>query len=129
MTQKQILIIEDSPDLADSLEDMLQLKGYHTQKATSGTHGLELALSTKPDLILLDLKLPDMDGLTILKNIRDDKTWGQTAKVLILTASDISKENNPELLKIIDQDHILYKSYSSIHELSYRISKELKDKN
>ena len=62
MSQKKILVIEDSAELADSLEDMRNFKGYQAIKAVAGVPGLTMALEEKPDLILLDLKLPDIDG-------------------------------------------------------------------
>lgn len=122
MSQKKILIIEDAPELADSLEDMLHFKGYEAIKATNGKAGLSLALTEKPDLILLDLKLPDIGGYEVLKSIRED-SWGKTAKILILTASDTS-ESVPDDLGIEPQD-VLHKSHWGIENLAARIEGEL----
>ena len=65
MEQKTILIVEDSPYLADSLVDMLELKNYRALVAPTGKQAVELALTEEPDLILLDIRLPDFDGYEI----------------------------------------------------------------
>ncbi|USN87515.1 MAG: response regulator [Candidatus Nomurabacteria bacterium] len=122
MVPKTILIIEDLIDLADSLEDILTLKGYRTLKTLTGKEGLEAALHQKPDLILLDLRLPDMDGVELLKKLLTD-TWGQTAKVLFLTASDFSSESAPEL-NIAEED-IIHKSRCGIKDIVSNIERKL----
>lgn len=122
MSQKKILIIEDSTDLADSLEDMLKFKGYQTLKSNDGTKGIALALTEKPDLILLDLKLPDITGFEVYRKLRNDQ-WGRDASILILTASD-TFESIPEDLNI-NPDNILRKSNWGIENLAARIEEEL----
>lgn len=122
MQQKTVLIIEDSITLADSIEDMLSLKGHLAFKVTSGKNGLAVALEEHPDLIILDLKLPDIDGIEILKVLRED-SWGKTAKVLILTASDFVDNDAPDLK--IPSEKILYKSQCSIEDISKCIETEL----
>lgn len=82
---KSILIIEDDSDLRGILRDSLADEGYQVYEAKNGEQGLTLALSKRPDLVLLDIILPGMDGLAVLSGIRKDKTWGQNAKVLMLT--------------------------------------------
>ena len=121
MSQKKILIIEDSTELADSLEDMLIFKGYHAIKSSNGEQGLILATQEKPDLILLDLKLPDIDGYEVYRKLRQD-TWGKNAKVLILTASDTS-ETVPDDIDL-PADDILHKSHWGIENLATRIEEE-----
>ncbi len=122
MLQKTILIIEDSIDLADSLEDVLTLKGYRPLKANDGKTGLDLALTEKPDLILLDLRLPDMDGIEIIKHLKND-AWGKNARILIITASDATEESLMDS-NIKDED-IIHKSRSSISDIVLRVEKEL----
>ena len=118
MIQKKILIIEDSQELADSLEDMLVFKGYLALKCGNGETGLATALREKPDLILLDLKLPDIEGYEVYRKLRADD-WGKTARVLILTASDTS-ETVPADIDIASDD-ILHKSQWGIENLATRI--------
>ncbi len=122
MSQKKILIIEDSTDLADSLQDLLIFKGYQPLKALDGKSGLNLALNEKPDLILLDLKLPDIDGFEVLRKLRQDD-WGKDARVLILTASDTTEKIPADVM--IEADDILHKYQWGVENLAARIEGEL----
>ena len=79
----RILIIEDNEDLAFGLSSNLEIEGYEVLTAGTGAQGLELGASCHPDLILLDLMLPEMDGFEVLENLRGR---GVQAPVLILTA-------------------------------------------
>lgn len=79
----KLLIIEDEPDLLASLAKGFQKKGYAVDTSGDGREGLELSRINEYDLILLDLNLPSMDGLEVLKEIR--KT-DKTQRVLILSA-------------------------------------------
>lgn len=81
---KNILIIEDDLSLQQALSDALSRSRYVCSVATDGEAGLRLAKENHPDLILLDLLLPKMDGMTMLKKLRTDP-WGKKASVLILT--------------------------------------------
>ncbi len=87
MKAPTILIVEDSANLSDSLNDMLELKGYRTLAASTGEEGVRLALTEHPDLMLLDIRLPDINGYEVFNRVRQD-TWGATAEVLVLTASE-----------------------------------------
>jgi len=122
MKENKILVIEDSLDLADSLVDIIHLNGYTALHAPDGQTGLSLALEEKPDLILLDLKLPDIDGTEVLRRLREDD-WGFTAKVLIVTASDFSEKTAPELN--LSSNNIIHKSHLGVKALSERLAKEL----
>lgn len=81
---KKILIVEDDAILLLTLADNLVQAGFKIIKAKDGEEGLAAALREHPDLILLDIILPKMDGLTVLKKLRQDK-WGKHALVIILT--------------------------------------------
>ncbi|MBI5242398.1 MAG: response regulator transcription factor [Elusimicrobia bacterium] len=67
---KKILIIEDEPDYLALLEHLLAGAGYSVVKAVNGEAGLKAFKEKKPDLVLLDLNLPDMDGLDVCRGIR-----------------------------------------------------------
>lgn len=79
----RILIVEDNPDLAYGLRTGLEIEGYEVQLAEDGETGLDRARSWRPDLVMLDLMLPGMDGYRVLKSLRDG---GSDVPVLILTA-------------------------------------------
>ena len=79
----RILLIEDSTDLAEGLRYNLELEGYAVKVAEDGNTGLSLAREWQPDLVILDLMLPGIDGYQVLRSLRGD---GQQTPVLILSA-------------------------------------------
>lgn len=94
MDSKKILIIEDDTNLSPLLAGVFKSEGFQVLTAGDGEKGLMLALVEHPDMILLDIILPKMDGITTLKKIREDK-WGKNVPVIILSnlsaVEDLSK--------------------------------------
>jgi CheY-like chemotaxis protein len=80
----KILIVEDEQILLNSLVEKFSEENFEVLTATNGIDGLDKALKHHPDIILLDILMPKMNGLTALKKLRLD-TWGSHAKVVILT--------------------------------------------
>jgi CheY-like chemotaxis protein len=91
--QPRVLMVEDHPDIADLYQLKLQLEGYRVAVASDGAAGLKLARSLKPDLILLDIHVPQLDGLQLLAALREDETT-RDQLVVICTEDD-----SPELIK------------------------------
>jgi DNA-binding response OmpR family regulator len=85
-TNKKILllIVEDEKTLSETLGERLLQEGFDVIKASDGAEGLKMAVENHPSLILLDLLMPKVDGLAMLKELRKD-TWGAHANVIILT--------------------------------------------
>ena len=79
----RVLVVEDNANLAFGLTRSLESEGYEVEAAEDGSKGFDLARNTNPDLVVLDLMLPGMDGYTILKKLRAE---GKDVPVLILTA-------------------------------------------
>ncbi len=105
-----VLIIEDEPPLRKLLTIVLESRGYKVVDSDNGREGLRLAASVKPDLIIVDLGLPDMDGKDIIQKIRE---WSQTPIIVcsvrsdddeVITAFDlgandyVTKPFNPDIL-------------------------------
>ena len=84
MDKKIILITEDDVSLRNALGQKLTNEGFAVFEAKNGEEGLEIALREHPDLILVDILMPKMDGLTMLKKLREDE-WGMKAHFIILT--------------------------------------------
>lgn len=84
MKKKKILVIEDERAILELFANQLEDKDITVLSAKDGKEGLLLALKDHPDLILLDLVMPKMDGITMLKKLRSD-TWGSIVPVIILT--------------------------------------------
>lgn len=85
MSTPQILIIDDEPSILRIAQLGLQIQGWKSLTVTSGQRGLELAVTEAPDAILLDVMMPDLDGMMVLKQLKVDP---QTAPipVIFLTA-------------------------------------------
>ena len=79
-----ILIIEDDKPTQRALADRFSQEGFKVSVASNGQEGLNQALESHPDLILLDIIMPTMDGISVLKKIREDG-WGQTVPIIVLT--------------------------------------------
>lgn len=122
MSKKSVLVIEDSPYLAESLADMLDIRGYEALIASNGREGVIQTIERKPDLILLDIRLPDIDGYEVYRRIRQDD-WGKHANILVLTASE-STENISKNINLPLED-ILFKPDWSVMDLLEKISSRL----
>jgi DNA-binding response OmpR family regulator len=85
----RILLVEDSPDLAYGLQRNLEMDGYEVSLATKAMHALALATAENPDLIVLDLGLPDRDGYSVLEELRKR---GNRSPVLILSARNLEAD-------------------------------------
>lgn len=104
--QKKILVVEDETPLRNALCDKLTREGFAVLKAKNGKEGLEVALHGQPDLILLDIIMPVMDGLTMLKKLRSENEWGKTIPVIILT--NLSSDNDQRMRDITETEPSYY---------------------
>lgn len=84
---KKLLIVEDEVELLRILASQFDKKDFKVLEAADGEQGLKTALREHPDLILLDLVMPVMDGMTMLGKLRHD-SWGKEVKVVVLTNLD-----------------------------------------
>jgi DNA-binding response OmpR family regulator len=85
--KKKILVIDDDENLTMVLVDKLNFSGFDADFASDGVQGLKKAVETKPDLILLDVVMPNMSGWETLEKLRVD-SWGEDVKVIMLTSLD-----------------------------------------
>lgn len=120
--KKTILIIDDDVNIAQLLSDKLEHAQYETIVATNGETGLEIALQKHPTLILLDIKMPKMDGLTTLKKLRQN-SWGKNVPILILSNLD-SPDYVSDALKEMATDY-LTKSDWSLESIVKRIKEQI----
>jgi two-component system, cell cycle response regulator DivK len=86
MANELILIIEDNEKNRKLVRDVLQVKGYKTIESETAEEGIELAIEKSPSLILMDIQLPGMDGITALKQLRTEPKTKSTP-VIAITAS------------------------------------------
>ncbi|MCS7286612.1 MAG: response regulator [Anaerolineae bacterium] len=83
--RKRILCIEDEPEMIELIRIILEKKGFEVKGAVGGKEGLEKARSEKPDLILLDLMMPEMDGWEVYRQLKSDEEL-KDIPVIIVTA-------------------------------------------
>ena len=126
---RKILIVEVVEDEAaerSALHDKLTRKGYAVLDAKDGEEGIEIALREHPDMILLDIRMPKMDGVTMMHKLREDE-WGKKASIIILTNFD---ENNDRLLEVISDQpsYYLMKADTSLDQVLEKIQEVLKFK-
>ena len=106
---KLILIVEDDPKSMTLARDLLQVSGYATIEAADGKQGVKLAKERKPDLILMDILMPEMDGYAACHAIKTDEATSEIP-VILLTALDY--ELNEELARRLRADRYLTKPIS-----------------
>lgn len=122
-TSKKILIVEDEVDIREALADMFNNYDFTVSTAVNGQEGLEKALAEKPDIILLDLNMPVMNGHETLTRLRNDP-WGKTVKVVVLSALDdvqnIVEAHDAKITKYIVKAHTsLAAIVSNVQEALY----------
>lgn len=92
----KILIVEDDPSISGLLSEYLMDEGFNVTVAQDGDQGFEMAISEKPDIILLDIMMPKKDGLTVLKELRATEE-GKSIPVIMLTNQKSIEEINQAL--------------------------------
>ena len=93
MSGERILVVEDNPKNLKLVRDVLQFSGYDVIVATCGEDGVRLAAQRQPDLILMDLQLPGIDGTEALRQIRESDA-GRAVPVVAVTASAMNEDRD-----------------------------------
>jgi len=119
---KHILVIDDEQDPRSALAQGLRNEGYEVTEAGDGEEGLAKALEIKPDLIMLDIVMPKMDGLQMLQALREDE-WGKNAQILMLTV----REEMSGLSKAIELGALDYliKTNWKLHEIVEKVREKI----
>lgn len=122
---KTLLLIEDDNILLGMYQKLLSNHGYVVHTAENGEEGLKKSQQEHPDLILLDLMMPKMNGITMLKALRRDD-WGKNAKVIILTNLN---PNDDILLEVIDNHptYYLIKSNTTAEQVLGKVKEILEE--
>ena len=88
---KKILAVDDDPDILDALTMILESRGYQVVTATDGVEGLANLKAEMPDLMILDLLMPKMDGFAVCKELQDPR-WAKYRKIPILILTSVREE-------------------------------------
>jgi len=102
-TNKKVLLIEDDLILSEMYQSKLEKEGFAVTTANDGEKGLTIALQDHPEIILLDILMPKMDGMALMKKLRED-AWGLNVPIIILTNLNI----NDKINQGIREDHPTY---------------------
>lgn len=119
--KRKVLVVEDEAPLRKIMVSKLKESGFEVLEASNGKQGLKKAKKEHPNLILLDIIMPEMDGLEMLRLLREDK-WGKNAEVVIL-----SVVNNPKEVQKAMEEKVFNFWVKSDWKLS-EIIKEVKDR-
>ena len=119
MTKPRIVAIDDEPEFIDMLENYFGLRGYEINVAVRGAKGIELVKEKLPDVVLMDLKMPGIDGDEVLKLL---KSMNPSPKVIFITAYDDGGKTKARLLKM-GACACLDKPISSLRDLEETVNK------
>jgi len=121
---KKILFIEDESTLQKTFGDILKSKGYEIIKALDGESGLRSAKEERPDLILLDLILPKMDGFEVLKGL---KTSEETKDIPVIILTNLEETEDIQKALELGATTYLVKSSYTLEEVVKKIEKTLEE--
>jgi two-component system, cell cycle response regulator DivK len=114
MTGKRILVVEDQEDLRGVLRDLLVGSGYTVLEASDGQAGIATAKSDRPDLILMDIQMPVLDGYEATRQIKVDPDLKATP---IIAVSSFAMKGDEEKARAAGCDHYITKPYSPMQLL------------
>lgn len=115
---KKILVVEDDQFLANAYKLKLTKTGYDVQVASDGKEAIDLMKEYVPDIILLDLIMPNMDGFVALENIKKDD---RLKNITVIVASNLGQKEDIERAKALGADDFIIKSNVSIGEIIDKI--------
>ena len=124
--EAKILVIEDEAAILKIFSYKLTSVGFNVITAANGKDGLDMAISQTPDIILLDILMPVMDGLTMLQNLRKANDYGKKVPVIFVT--NLSASDEEIIKKVADTEPIYYfvKIDMKMDDLISTIKKQLK---
>jgi DNA-binding response OmpR family regulator len=120
--KSKILVVEDDQDLADMLNSYLRVQGYEVVIANWGEEGIQTAQTGRPDLLILDIRLPDIDGFEVARRLRADR---KTSKIPIIFLTE-RRERNDKLAGLeLGADDYITKPFD-VQEMRLRVRNVLK---
>ena len=118
----KFLIVDDEPDVVDSVSELFTLRNYNVVTATSGTKALEMVKKENPNIIILDIRMPDVSGMDVLKEVK--KNYPKT-RVIMLTG--VEDDSTRQMAMGLGASGYLTKpySYSELLEMSRKLIQEI----
>lgn len=118
----KVAIIEDDLAISQMYRIKFEAEGFDVETAANGKLGLELCLEWHPDIILLDLMMPEMNGDEMLVKLRQDE-WGEDVKVIILT--NMGEQEAPEIIKTLNAKKFIVKAEMTPRQVAEVVKTEL----
>jgi two-component system response regulator MprA len=118
----KIAIVEDDRAISQMYRIKFEAEDYEVETAENGVIGLELIKTMKPDIVLLDLMMPEMNGDEMLRKLRESD-WGKHVKVIILT--NIGEQEMPEDMKDLDISAFIVKADLTPRQVADMVKKQL----
>jgi len=118
----KVAIVEDDQAISQMYRIKFEAEGFEVETAENGKLGLELAEKMRPDIILLDLMMPEMTGEEMLKKLRETD-WGKTTKVIILT--NMGEQEAPATLKPLNVRRFIVKAEMTPRQVAEMVKQEL----
>lgn len=124
---KKILIVEDEPALLRVLSDKFTNEGFSILEAKNGLTGLKMALEEKPEVILLDILMPELDGMEMMRRLREANTYGKSVPIVILTNLDADEKITWAVAKD-EPAYYLIKSNVDMDEIVEKVNQAVEQK-
>lgn len=126
-TKKQIvLIVEDESSIRHPLSEKFAHEGFLVLEAENGEKGLAIAVGKHPDIILLDIIMPVMDGMTMLKKLRAGSEWGKAVPVIVLTNLSSGDEDRMKDIIQTQPSYYLVKTDWKMDDVVAKVREQLK---
>ena len=116
MSATRVLVVEDDPSVRGLLQTLLAAEGYDVTTASDGLAGLVKAAATRPQLILLDLMMPDLGGVRVLEELQDDPSLADTPVIVVTGKQDAI----PAMRELLGEDDVFLKPFA-VAELLHRV--------
>ncbi|OGZ70745.1 MAG: hypothetical protein A3F47_00500 [Candidatus Staskawiczbacteria bacterium RIFCSPHIGHO2_12_FULL_38_11] len=121
----KILIVEDEEAICRAYEEALKTDGFSVLIARNGQDGLDLAIREKPDLILLDILMPVMDGLTMMDKLRAASPYGKSVPIILLTNLSSDEERIISAVTKNEPSYYLVKSDWNLNQIVEKVKERL----
>ena len=118
----KVAIVEDDQAISQMYRFKFEAEGYEVETAENGVLGLELIEKMNPDIVLLDLMMPEMNGDEVLAKMRAS-TWGKKTKVVVLT--NMGEQEIPESVKKLGVSHVILKAAMTPRQVAEVVKTEL----
>ncbi len=118
----KVAIIEDDQAISQMYRIKFEAEGYEVETAVNGKHGLKLCEDIKPDIVLLDLMMPEMNGDEMLQQMRKTD-WGKDMRVIILT--NMGEQEAPAILKELGVRRFIVKAEMTPRQVAEMVKAEL----